>query len=476
MELAKAKERSEKRRQFMLEGSLLFVIVTIAGPQVVTMLVDSIYNMADAYFVSNIGDAAISAVGINDSLLMIIRAIAMGFGMGSASFISRALGAGKDETASRAAVTTLFTAMGILSILMVLGLMYITPLVNFLGATDSIRGYTIDYAKWILLTAPIAAADTILSQLLRSEGNTLYSMIGMTTGCILNIILDPIFITTWGMGVAGAAIATDISKFISFLILLYPFATRKTVINMKPSLFTPTKELYSELARMGIPTMVRTGLMSVATILINNTAAAFGDAALAAITIANKSLRFVSSAIMGFSHGFQPIAGYSYGAGKYDRVLKAFRVTLTIGAVIGIVLGAALGIFAHLVIAIFSADSEIVSLGMTLIRSQSITMVPHVWTMISTGFFQAQGKAMKAGALGLSRQLIALIPCVVILSRVFGVTGLTLAQAASDVISCTVAIIMVIPAIKELINLDKGIITIDQVTGGVLKVYEESDD
>ena len=451
-----AKEKSEKRREYMLEGNLIAVIFTIAIPQVVTMLVDSVYNMADAFFVSKIGDAAIAAVGVNDSLMMLIRAISMGFGIGSASFISRALGAKRDDDASRAAVTTLFTAMGTLCVCMIVGSIFLLPLVNFLGSTDTVRVYSMQYARWILFSAPITSATIVLAQILRGEGSTMYSMAGMTSGCLINIILDPIFINIFGLGVAGAAIATDISKLVGLIILFTPFFRAKTVIRLKPSFFTPTKEIYSEIMRMGIPTMLRTGMMSMAAILINNTAASFGDAAMASIAVADKSLRMVASGVMGFGQGFQPIAGYCYGAKKYDRVLKALRYTLTIGAVIGLTLGALLVIFTSQVIRIFSEDSNVMELGMILIRTQSITMIPHVWTMIVTGLFQSLGKAMKAGIMGLTRQLLVLIPCVFILPRMFGVMGLACSQATADIISFTLAVIFVIPTIRELRDLTKG--------------------
>lgn len=437
----------------MLEGKLLKVIFIVALPQVVTMLIDSLYNMADAFFVSGLGETAIAAVGINDSLMMIIRAISLGFGMGSASFISRALGAKRDEDASRAATTTLFTSIAVLGILAVLGSVFLEPLVNLLGATDSVRPYSMDYARWILMSAPVTSAVIVLAQVLRGEGSTAFSMVGNVAGCVINVALDPIFITVLGMGVAGAAIATSISKVISMLILLWPFIMNRCVMQLKFSYFSPTKEIYSEIAKMGIPTMIRTGMMSISTILINNIAAGFGDAALAAISIANRTMRLVSSAVAGFSMGYQPIAGYCWGAKKYGRALKSFFYTMAIGGIIGLVLGAGLAVFAKQTIRIFSGGSEVMDLGLILIRSQSIMLIPHVYVLIISGFFQALGEGLKAGVLGLSRQLFVLIPCVLILSHLFGAVGLAYSQAASDLLSFLMSAIMVIPLIRKMISL-----------------------
>lgn len=434
----------------MLEGNLLVVIAVIAVPQVITMLVDSLYNMADAYYVSRLGEAAIAAVGVNDSLMMLIRAVSIGFGMGSSSFISRALGAGRDEDASRAAVTTLFSAMVTLAVLAAIGSVFLLPLVNLLGATDTVRPFSMQYARWILISAPITGADSVLSQVLRGEGSTVYSMVGMSAGCIVNVILDPIFINNLGLGVAGAAIATGISKAVSLFILLWPFIRKKCVIHLKASLFTPTKAIYSEIARMGVPTMLRTGLMSTSTILINNTAASFSDAVMASVSIATKSMKMVGSGIMGFSQGFQPVAGYSYGAKKYDRVKKSYIYTMGIGLVLGIILGGGLAILAPSVIGVFSGDDDVREVGLVLMRTQCATLIPNVWIMISTGLFQSMGKAMKAGVLGMSRQLFVLIPCVLILPRLFGAMGLACSQAVSDVLSLVIAIGMVIPTYRQL--------------------------
>ena len=446
-------QKREERRRFMLEGNLLKVIPVIALPQVVTMLIDSLYNMADTYFVSQLGKAATAAVGVNDSLMMIIRAVSLGFGMGASSYISRQLGAKNHEEASRAASTTIMTAMGVVGVIAVIAYIFRHPLVMLLGATETSSAYSIEYASWILLSAPFTAASVCLSQTLRAEGSTTYSMIGSVSGCIINIFLDPFFISVMGLGVAGAAIATGISKFISVMLLMMPYWKRKCVIDIKPKYFTPKIPLYSEIAKMGIPTMLRTSLMSVSTIIINNMAGSFGDAALAAVSVANKSLRFVGSAVMGFGQGFQPIAGFCWGAKKYKRVKKAFYLTTLIGVVLCTILGTGLFTFAEQAITIFSKDVDVMDIAILLIRSQCIVLPMHVWVMIATGLFQALGKPFQAGFLGLCRQAFSLIPCVLILTYMFGLTGLSVAQAASDVVSFCFALALVIPMMKEINNL-----------------------
>lgn len=443
-------QKREERRRFMLEGNLLKVIPVIALPQVVSMLIDSLYNMADTYFVSQLGKAATAAVGVNDSLMMIIRAISLGFGMGASSYISRQLGAKNHDEASRAASTTIMTAMGIVSVIAVFAFIFREPLVILLGATETSKAFSIDYATWILFSAPLTAASVCLSQSLRAEGSTTYSMIGSVSGCIINIFLDPLFIQVLGMGVAGAAIATGISKFISVVILMTPYWTRRCIIDIKPKYFTPKIPLYAEIAKMGVPTMLRTSLFSVSTIIINNLAGGFGDAALAAVSVANKSMKFVGSAVMGFGQGFQPIAGFCWGAKKYKRVKKAFALTSLIGVVLCAVLGTGLFVFAQQAITVFSKDSEVLGIGMLLVRSQCVVLPMHVWVMISTGMFQALGKPFQAGFLGLCRQAFSLIPSVIIMTHLWGLTGLSLSQATADVVSFCFALRLVIPMMKEL--------------------------
>jgi Na+-driven multidrug efflux pump len=254
-----------------------------------------------------------------------------------------------------------------------------------------------------------------------------------------------------GLGVAGAAIATSISKAVSFLVLLWPFLRKKTMLELGFSYFTPKWSIYREVARMGIPTFLRASLMSISTVTINKFAGSFSDSALAAVSVANKCTRLVGSAIMGFGQGFQPVAGYCYGAKHYHRASRAFWVCTLIGAAMAVVIGGAMGIFAPQLVAVFAAkDEEILRIGTLMIRTQCVTMFAHVWVMIINGLFQALGRALPAAILGLSRQAICLIPSVIVLSLLFGVNGLAVSQATADLLSMAIAIPMVVRITREL--------------------------
>lgn len=469
--MASSKQSSrEARRKMMLEEPIAKVIPLIAFPMVVSMLIDSFYNLADTYFVSQLGTAATAAVGVNDSLMGLLRSVSFGIGMGASSYISRLLGAQKDEEACRAGNTAFFTAVGISAFLAVLGLIFTEPLVMLLGATETSKQYSMDYASFILIAAPFTAMDVVLSQLLRSEGSTTYSMIGMTSGCFINILLDPLFINVFKWGVGGAAAATALSKVISAVVLLYPYFKKKTLLDLSPRLFKPSKAIYAEIARMGIPSFLRSSLLNVSTVITNNIAGGFSDAALAAISVANKCTRFIGSAIIGFGQGFQPVAGYCWGAQDYRRVLKAFWFTTFLGASVSAVLGGAMIIFSEQLVGVFAADGEtdIIAIGSYMVRAQCFMLPLHMWVMVISGLFQALGKATGAAVLSLSRQVICLIPCVIILSKIFGVYGLASAQAASDGLAMLIAapmLIMVLREIKSLIRRQESELILNPSSG-----------
>lgn len=444
-------DRRDARRQMMLEEPMYKVIPMIALPMVISQLVSSFYNMADTYFVSQLGTAATAAVGINDSLLHFLDSVAIGFGAGCSSYISRLLGARKDEEASRVAITTLMFAMICGVIMAIIGYMFMDPLIDLLGATETSKPYSIDYATYILAAAPITTGVMVLGQILRSEGSTKFSMWGTVSGCIINVVLDPIFISVFGMEVAGAALATAISKVISFIILLTPFMSKRSLITLSLKLVTPKWSLMKEVIRMGIPTFLRSSMISVASTITNNIAGNYGDFALAGMSVGNKSMRLLASAIMGFSQGFQPVAGYCWGAKAYDRTMQALKFTIIAGGAAAAVVGIILIVVAYPLIGMFVSDGnqQTLEMGVTVLRSQCVVLPMHMWVMLASGFFQALGKAFNSAILGLSRSLLCLIPCVFILSWLFGVDGIAYSRAAADVASFIIAAPMFLIFLKQ---------------------------
>ena len=439
-----------ERRRMMLEDPVSKVIPLVALPMVASMLIDSIYNLADAYFVSSISQSATAAVGINDSLMMFMRSIAMGFGVGASSYLSRLLGAKRDEEASRVGATTLITGMAFLSAFAVICYIFMTPILKLLGATPAAMPFSRDYMTYILLAAPFTVGEVVLSQMLRSEGSSRFAMLGALFGCGLNCILDPIFIRTFGLGVAGAAIATSISKVVSFSVLLSPYIRRTTVLRLHIKFFTARWRIYKEVFRMGIPALLRMVTMTSSAIIINNLAGGFGDSSLAAVAVSNKCARFIGSAIMGFGQGFQPVGGYSWGAKNYKRVLDAFKFAFILGMICSAVVGAVVAVFSRQIIGVFStaADADIVDLGSFMLRTQCYVMPLHLGVMLLSGCYQALGMPVGTTIIGLSRSVLCLIPSALILSYAFGEYGLAGSQAVSDVLAGIMAAIMFIHIVK----------------------------
>ena len=451
--MTKAQESNEKRRTLMLESSPYRAIPVIAAPMIISMLVDSVYNMTDALFVSSMGEIAVAAVGINDALLAYMRAIAMCFATGAVSVLSRMLGAERYREADETASSTLIASIVILSALSAVCLLFITPIATLLGATESVRPYSVEYGRIILMAAPFIAGEVVTSFLLRSEGNTAMSMIGTCAGCVVNIALDPVFIMPWGLGwgIAGAAVATAIGRVVSFTILIMPFIRKKTMLKLSIRKFSFRWAIYRDVIKMGIPGTLRDALMTGSWVVMNNVAGGFGDYALAAITVAKKTINLVASAIMGFGQGYLPIAGFCWGANKFKRVRETFRACTVIGWGCAIVLGALLTIFSRDLAMLFAHDgeTETVRIAVLIIVSQSLTLIPHVWGIVINGLCQASGHPVMSTFVGLSRNFICLIPVIYLMAGLFGVEGLALSQAAANILSLAICIPIVIRILKE---------------------------
>lgn len=427
----------EKRQKMMLEEPMLRVIPQIAVPMIISTVIDSLYNLADTFFVSGLGQTATAAVAVNDSLMNILRAVAMGFAMGAASYISRLMGADEDEKASNVATTTLTIGCAFSLLFALVCFALREPLVDLLGSTKEAHSYSVGYATWILLAAPFTTANLIMNQLLRSEGSTTYAMLGMCSGCILNCVLDPLFIHTFGWAVAGAAGATALSKVFSCVVLAIPYIRRKAMLELHPKHLYIDWENVKEVARMGIPAFLRMSLLSLGGIVTNNVARDFGTAVLAGIAVANKLYRFIGAVIMGFSQGFGPVAGFCWGAKKYSRVRSSFLTTLAIGLVGCTILGTGMFLFARPILALFSTgnDEQMLSIGVLKLRTLCMAFPLHMCVMITSNLYQSLGRPMGNLILSLSRQLLFLIPLLLTIPHFFGAEGLACCQAISDALS-----------------------------------------
>ena len=427
---------SSSRSEMMLNMPVSRVIPQLAVPTIISMLITSIYNMADTFFVSQLGTSASGAVGVIFSAMSIIQAIAFTIGMGSGTNVSQALGAGNEDTAQRYVSMAFFTALGVGVALAAAGLSSIDWLVRFLGATETIAPYAKDYATYIFYAAPFMMCSLVMNNLLRFEGLSIYGMVGITTGGILNMVLDPLFIFGFGLGTAGAAIATAISQFVSFMILLIMTNTRAAAISIRPRNFRPTARMYGRIFYMGLPSLGRQGIASVSTILLNNAAGIYGDAAIAAMSIVSRFIMFINSTVIGFGQGFQPVCGYCYGAGRYSRVREAYTFCVKVSTLILLVLSAVSFLFARPIITVFRRDDPLViEIGTFALRAQLLTLPLWGFITMSNMFTQSIGYGVRATIIATARQGIFLIPALLILPPLLGLRGIQIAAPVSDVLT-----------------------------------------
>ncbi len=445
-------ENSQQEAKFkqMIETPIPRLVATLAVPTIISMLVTSIYNMADTFFVGKIGTSATGAVGVVFSLMAIFQAVGFTIGIGSGNLVSRLLGSRHREEAERVACTGFYTAFAAGVVLMVLGLIFINPLVRMLGATETILPYARAYAQYILLGAPFITSSFVLNNLLRFQGSAMYAMVGITTGGVLNIALDPLFIFTFGLGTAGAAIATVLSQIISFAILLIQ-CWRGGNIRMDPRKVRPSRGFYHEVLRGGAPSFFRQVLASVATICLNLAAGPFGDAAIAAMSIVSRVMNFANSALVGFGQGFQPVCGFNYGAGRYDRVRQAFWFCVKVAIAVLLVISAAGLLFAPQVVAVFrKEDAEVIAFGTIALRLQCISFPLVGWTTCLNMLQQNIGKSRDASVLSAARQGVFFLPLILILPHFLAQLGVQLSQPLSDLCTFALSIPMGMAILREL--------------------------
>ena len=443
--------KNDTQYQKMLSAPVPKLVISLAVPTMVSMLVTSIYNVADAYFVSKLGTYASGAVGIVFSLMAMIQAIGFTVGMGAGSAISRLLG--KRETDKAQKIASSAFALSILSggAFCIFGVFFLEKLMVWLGATESILPYAKEYARYILYVAPVMTASFVLNNLLRAEGKTKLSMIGILGGSILNIALDPLFIFAFGFGIQGAAAATAVSQCVGFVILLFFFIRKKTILRMSFKNLSADVSLYREFIANGMPSFFRQGLASVSSIALNRVAAGYSDAAVAAMSIVGKVFLMVYCVLIGFGQGYQPAAGYNYGAKEYGRVRQAYRFLMVAGTVGMTCIGAALFWAAPLLLKQFiPEDEKVIEIGIQALRMQCVVMPLLTLGIACNMTFQAVGQSVKATVLASLRQGIFFLPFIWVLPRLFGIYGMEAAQPAADAATFLVCVPVIWKFIKDL--------------------------
>ena len=443
-------ETQEEKYKTMTEKPVSSLICRLAVPTIISMLVTSFYNMADTFFVARIGTSATAAVGVSFALMAIIQAFGFFCGQGSGNYISRKMGQHRFDEAQQMAATGFFTALALGTVIFLLGEILIDPLCRILGATETILPYARQYLRLILIGAPYMTASLVLNNQLRFQGSAFYAMVGIASGAVLNIALDPLFIFVFDMGVSGAALATIISQFVGFVLLLKS-TTQGGNLRIRLRNVTFSKYYYSQIINGGMPSLCRQGLGSVATICLNLMAGPYGDAAIAAMSVVGRVMNLAASVVTGFGQGFQPVCGFNYGAFLYDRVKEGFWFCVKVATVILIVLSAAGYLLAPQVIQLFSKnDPQVIAIGTQALRWQCLTFPLCGWITICNMMLQTIGKSFRASLLAMSRQGLFFIPAVLLLPALIGIQGVEIAQPIADVCSFVLAIPLQLSVLHEM--------------------------
>lgn len=436
----------------MTETPVGRLIVTLGLPTTVSMLITNLYNMADSFFVSKIALSAGGATSVVFGIMAILQAFGFMFGHGAGSNISRLLGSRQVEKAGRYASTGFALAAGAGLVIAAGGLVFLDPLMRLLGSTETILPYAKDYGRFILLAAPFLTSSCVLNNILRYEGKAALAMMGLTTGGILNIALDPLFIFVFRLGISGAGLATAVSQVISFSILLSMFLRGKTRSRLSPRLISTEGAVVGNIVATGLPSLARQGLASVSTMVLNAQAKPFGDAAIAAMGYVGRTSNLVFSVGLGIGQGFQPVSGFNYGAKKFSRVREGTWFTLRFGILLMGALAAVVFAFAPGIIGLFRSEPEVLAIGGEALRIHCVFILFLPVSVVATMLFQSTGHSVPALVLSCLQSGAVFIPLCLILPRIggLGVRGIELAQPLAYFLAACAALPMTLRFLRGL--------------------------
>ena len=438
----------------MTETPIPKLILGLAAPTILSMLITSIYNLADTFFVGQISTSASGAVGIVSSLMAILQALGFMLGHGSGSIISRSLGSQNTDAATRFASTSFFTALVFGGIITAAGLLTLPDFMMLLGSTETILPHACAYARYILLAAPIMMSSLVMNNILRYEGKASFAMIGLVTGGLLNIALDPLFIFGLGMGTAGAGLATALSQTISFCILLSMFLRGKTVSQFRITAVTRSPAEFGTILMTGMPSFGRQGLNSIGGMLLNIAARGYGDAAVAGMSIVSRIFMFIISVVIGIGQGLQPVAAFNYGARKFRRVRQAAIFTMGAAFCMLVVLVALCWVDSDALIRLFRDDPDVTAVALPAFRFQCLAILLQPVMVVANMLFQSVGKAGRATFLACCRQGVFFIPLILILPRTLGLVGVETCQPIADVFTFIVSLPFLLAFLNQLSRMD----------------------
>ena len=442
------KTKSMSQFDKMTKTPVSRLIIKLSIPAIISMMVTNVYNLVDTAFVGQLGNSASGAVGIVFGFMAVLQAIGFMFGNGSGSIISRLLGAKNTEQASKIASTGFFFTLLFGAVVAIISAFVLKPLVMLLGSTETISPYAQTYISYILVAAPFITASFTMNNLLRYEGKATLGMIGLIVGAVLNIAGDPILMFGLNMGIAGAGLSTCISQIIGFFVLLSMFLLHKTQCRLSVKLIVP--KFLPEIIGTGLPSLLRQGLNSLSTVVLNNCAAVYGDAAVAAMSIVSRVIFFTFSFALGVGQGFQPVCGFNYGAKKYDRLKTAFYFSVMLAEIIVVVMSVGLILFPGEIVKIFRDDNTVMEIGSRALVLQGIAQLFLPFCMITEMALQSAGKKLGASVLSTLRNGLFFIPLLLILSNVRGLSGIQEAQPLAVTLAVIPSAILAVRFFREL--------------------------
>ncbi len=446
------KSSMQERHDYLTKTPVPRLICILSVPTIISMMVTNLYNMADTFFVGRISTQATAAVGIVLSFMNIIQAIGFFCGHGSGNYVSRKLGAGEFKEAEEMASTGFSLAFILGLIILGLGIYKLKGLAAILGATDTIIEDTCSYLGIILIGTPFMTSQLVVNNQLRFQGAAFYAMLGLVSGAVLNIFLDPIFIFTFNLGVTGAALATLLSQLVSFFILLYG-TTRGANIHLHFKNVKFNSHYLLQIINGGTPSLSRNALISFSNILLNHTAGVIaGDAAIAGMSVVNRVMLFANAALIGFGQGFQPVCSYNYGAGLHGRVKEGYKFCSFYGTLFLIALGVICAFTSDEIVRFFRDDPKVILIGSFALRWQMLSMPLNATIVLSNMLLQSIGKGVRATITASARSGIFFIPSILVLSKIYGLLGVQLAQPVADCLAFLFTIPLTISVWREMNN------------------------